>query len=75
MFEPSSKQTILFVFEFTSELALRGGFRKLHERVEHAELAVRILDDGKRHLRITRELPQDEATIEKSKIQIASARS
>lgn len=72
MFEKNSKQTILFVFEFTSELALRGSFRKLHECVEHAELEVRILGDGKRHLRITRELPFDEEVIEKSKIDIAT---
>ena len=72
MFEKNSKQTILFVFEFTSELALRGGFRKLYERVEPAELEVRILSDGRRHLRITRELPFDEAVIEQSKIDIAT---
>ncbi|ABV87593.1 hypothetical protein [Shewanella pealeana] len=72
MFEPDSNQTIHFVFEFKSELALRGGFRKLHERVEHAEFEVRILDGGKRYLRITRELPLNEAIIEQSKIDIAA---
>ncbi|ESP91519.1 MULTISPECIES: hypothetical protein [Pseudoalteromonas] len=65
-------QSVVFIFEFSTLIALRGAFKKVHERTDFAEKTVKELGNGRYQLRITKLIKLNEENIEKHRTELTS---